>query len=121
MSDKLTLVLGASVHPERYANKAIKMLRAHGHSVVGVGRETGLVNDVDIAQNIPSDLHPDTVTLYINPRIQKEYYDKVLALKPKRVIFNPGTENPDFEAMLQLNDIEPIEACTLVLLSTGQY
>lgn len=121
MPDKVTLVLGASVHPERYANKAIKMLRAHGHTVVGVGRETGTVNDVNIQHDIPADLHPYTVTLYINPRIQKEYYDKVLALKPKRVIFNPGTENPDFEAMLQLNNIQPLEACTLVLLSTGQY
>ena len=121
MSDKLTLVIGASVHPERYANKAIKMLRAHGHSVVGVGRDLGTVNDIEIQNDPPADLHPDTVTLYVNPRIQPQYYDQVLAMKPKRVIFNPGTENAEFENLLKKNDIEPVEACTLVLLSTGQY
>lgn len=97
------------------------MLRAHGHSVVGVGRDLGTVTDVEIASEIPAALHPDTVTLYINPQIQKGYYDKIIALKPKRVIFNPGTENAEFESMLQLNDIEPVEACTLVLLSTNQF
>ena len=121
MSDKLTLVIGASTDPERYANKAIRMLRSHGHSVVGVGRDLGTVVDVVIKAETPADLHPDTVTLYINPRIQKNYYDKVVALKPKRVIFNPGTENEEFEELLRKNDIEPVEACTLVLLSTHQY
>lgn len=121
MSDKLTLVIGASTDPTRYANKAIRMLRSHGHTVVGVGRELGTVSDVTIQPETPADLHPDTVTLYINPRIQKSYYEKVVALKPRRVIFNPGTENPEFEALLQQNGIEPVEACTLVLLSTHQY
>ncbi|MBS1594974.1 MAG: CoA-binding protein [Bacteroidetes bacterium] len=121
MSDKLTLVIGASTQPDRYANKAIRMLRSHGHSVVGVGRDQGTVVDVPIQAEAPAGLHPDTVTLYINPRIQKDYYDKVLALKPKRVIFNPGTENAEFETLLQKNGIEPVEACTLVLLSTNQY
>jgi predicted CoA-binding protein len=121
MSDKTTLVIGASTSPERYAYKAINMLRAHGHPVVGVGRDTGIVNDVEITHDLPADLHPDTVTLYINPRIQKEYYDKVLQLKPRRVIFNPGTENSEFKTLLQQNNIEPVEACTLVLLSTHQF
>ena len=121
MSDKLTLVIGASENPERYSNKAIRMLRKHGHSVAAIGNHAGKVDDVAFSPEIPAGLQPNTVTLYINPRIQKEYYDKVLALKPQRVIFNPGAENPDFEAMLQLNGIEPLEACTLVLLSTNQF
>jgi len=121
MSDKTTLVIGASDNPERYSYKAIKMLRGHGHPVVAVGRHPGQVEDVEFLQEIPKDLHPDTVTLYINTLIQKEYYDKVVALKPRRVIFNPGTENAEFESLVQKNGIEPIEACTLVLLSTNQF
>jgi predicted CoA-binding protein len=121
MSDKITLVIGASTEPSRYANKAIKMLRSHGHEVVGVGRDKGKVADVELRQEIPAGLHPDTVTLYINPAIQKSYYDKVLALKPRRVIFNPGTENEEFEHLLEQNKIAAEEACTLVLLSTGQF
>ena len=121
MSDKVTLVLGASENPERYSCKAIKMLRNHGHSVVAVGPRKGKVEDVEFNLEIPVDLHPDTVTLYVNPTIQKEYYDRVLALKPRRVIFNPGTENAEFESLVQKNGIEPVEACTLVLLSTNQF
>jgi predicted CoA-binding protein len=121
MSDKTTLVIGASDNPDRYSYKAIKMLRAHGHPVVAVGRHPGRVDDVDFLQEIPQDLHPDTVTLYVNPSIQKGYYDKVVALKPRRIIFNPGTENPTFESLVQKNGIEPVEACTLVLLSTNQW
>ena len=121
MSDKTTLVIGASVDPTRYANKAIRMLRSHGHEVVAVGRDKGKVVDVEIQQSIPEGLHPDTVTLYINPTIQKSYYDQVAALKPRRVIFNPGTEHEEFESLMQKNGIEPVEACTLVLLSTNQF
>ena len=121
MSEKTTLVIGASENPERYSYKAIKMLRSHGHPVVAVGPREGKVADVDFNLEIPADLSPDTVTLYVNQNIQKEYYDKVLALKPRRVIFNPGTENDEFESLVHKNGIEPVEACTLVLLSTGQF
>jgi predicted CoA-binding protein len=121
MPDKVTLVIGASADPTRYANKAIRMLRSHGHEVVAVGRDKGKVVDVEIQQTIPADLHPDTVTLYINPMIQKSYYEQIAALKPRRVIFNPGTENEEFETLVKGKGIEPIEACTLVLLSTNQY
>jgi predicted CoA-binding protein len=121
MSDKPTLVIGASENPERYSNKAIRMLRKHGHTVTAVGKHGGKVEDVPFAEQIPEGLHPDTVTLYVNPAVQKEYYDKVIALKPNRVIFNPGAENSEFEALLRSNNIEPVEACTLVLLSTNQF
>lgn len=121
MADEITLVIGASDNPERYSYKAIKMLRGHGHPVVAVGKHKGNVAGVDFVQEIPADLHPDTVTLYVNPSIQKDYYDKIVALKPRRVIFNPGTENDEFESLVQKNGIEPVEACTLVLLSTNQF
>jgi len=121
MEENTTLVIGASDNPERYSYKAIKMLRQHGHPVVAVGKHPGKVEDVEFLEAIPEGLHPDTVTLYINTGIQKEYYDKVVALKPRRVIFNPGTENNEFESLVQKNGIEPVEACTLVLLSTNQF
>jgi hypothetical protein len=121
MSDKLTLVIGASENPERYSNKAIRMLRKHGHTVVAVGKHGGKVEDIAFTEEIPAGIHPDTVTLYINTTIQKEYYDKVVALHPNRVIFNPGTENEEFENLVKQNNIEPVEACTLVLLSTNQF
>ena len=121
MPDKFTLVIGASENPERYSYKAIRMLRKHGHTVVAVGKHGGKVEDVSFSETIPDGIHPDTVTLYVNNAIQKDYYDKVIALHPKRVIFNPGTENAEFEALVQKNNIEPVEACTLVLLSTDQF
>jgi predicted CoA-binding protein len=121
MSDAVTLVIGASENPERYSNKAIKMLRSHGHQVVAVGQRAGRVGDVEITTDIPDGIHPDTVTLYLNREAQKNYYDKVLSLRPRRVIFNPGTESEEFQALVAKNSIEPVEACTLVLLSTNQF
>jgi predicted CoA-binding protein len=121
MSQPITLVLGASENAERYSNKAIRMLRKFGHEVVAVGVHAGKVEDVDILTQIPEGLKPDTVTVYLNPQIQKTYYDSIQALKPRRVIFNPGTENADFEQALEAKGIAPVEACTLVLLSTHQF
>lgn len=121
MSEKRTLVLGATEKTDRYANMAIRRLREHQQAVVAVGRTTGQVLDVPIATDTDEIQQVDTVTLYLNPHNQEPYYDTILALKPRRVIFNPGTENPAFEAKLQQAGIEPIEACTLVMLSTGQY
>jgi hypothetical protein len=118
---KTTLVIGASTTPTRYSFKAIEMLRAHGHSVFALGKVTGTVADVELEQAWDLDWKVDTITMYINPSLQEAYYDKVIALKPKRVIFNPGTENDQFEELLRENGIEVEEACTLVLLSTGQY
>lgn len=116
-----TLVIGASLHDYRYSNKAIKLLRAYKHDVVAVGRETGEVSGVNIEHDMPAQQDIDTVTLYINPTHQQAYYDKLVDLKPRRVIFNPGTENRELEALLEKNGIATEEACTLVLLNTGQY
>ena len=121
METKKTLVLGASEDPNRYSYLAINRLRANGHPVEGIGASVGKVSDVSFGkEKVPFD-GIDTVTLYLNPKRQKEYYDYILSLKPRRIIFNPGTENPELESLALKNDIEPVEACTLVLLGTGQY
>lgn len=118
---KKTLVLGASENPERYSNKAILRLRSKGHSVVAIGRRKGQVDDVPIGTDQEPVADIDTVTLYLNPTNQKPYYDYILSLHPKRIIFNPGTENPELEQLAEENGIYTQEACTLVLLGTGQY
>lgn len=121
MSNKKTLVLGASTKPDRYAFKAITMLVEKGHSVMAIGQNTGEVAGINIrTKNIPlASIH--TVTLYLNPTRQRDYYNYILETKPKRVIFNPGTENPEFSQLLKANGIKVEEACTLVLLATNQY
>lgn len=118
---KKTLVLGASLNPSRYSNMAINRLVNHGHTVEAVGLKKGMVAGVDIATEKEDFENIDTVTLYLNPTRQEEYYDYIISLKPKRVIFNPGTENPEFYEILRKNHIETEVACTLVLLGTNQY
>jgi hypothetical protein len=121
VTEKKTLVLGASENPGRYSNLAINRLRGKGHSVVAIGHRKVKTGDVDIETEKKAFDGVDTVTLYLNPTRQKEYYDYILSLHPKRIIFNPGAENPELAALAQANGIQPLEACTLVLLSTGQY
>lgn len=117
-----TLVIGASEKPDRYAYKVAVSLIHQGHEVVLFGIKEGEVLDKKFITEFPTSIDDlETVTLYINPIIQKEYYAKILALKPKRVIFNPGTENQEFEKMCNDAGIEVSEACSLVMLSTGQY
>lgn len=118
---KKTLVLGASDNPSRYSYLAIQRLRSHGHPVVAIGRKNTKVNDVIIEKEKQEVNDIDTVTLYLNPTHQQEYYDYIVSLKPKRIIFNPGTENEELIRLAKENKIQPLEACTLVMLSTGQY
>ncbi|NVJ88092.1 MAG: CoA-binding protein [Flavobacteriaceae bacterium] len=117
----ITLVLGASTNPNRYSNIAIKRLRAKEIAVIAIGLKTGRVVDVTILTDKKAFDAIDTVTLYLNPKRQEEYYNYVLELKPRRVIFNPGTENLEFKKLLSENGIKVEFACTLVLLSTNQY
>lgn len=118
---KKTLVLGASDKQQRYSFLAIKSLVAKGHEVVGIGKHKSAVGDVKIETDKSPLKDIDTVTVYLNPAHQKEYYDYILGLQPKRIIFNPGAENEELEALARQNKIEPVNACTLVMLSTGQY
>ena len=121
MKNKKTLVLGASTKPERYAFKAITMLVENGHSVLAIGQNQGEVAGITIrTKNIPLK-NIDTVSLYLNALRQREYYNYIIETKPKRVIFNPGTDNPEFYQLLKSNNIKVEEACTLVLLTTNQY
>lgn len=116
-----TIVLGASLNPERYSHLAIQLLRSEGREVLAVGPTPGRVADVDIQPMIPQADDVDTVTLYLKASNQSAYYEDILRLQPRRIIFNPGTENPELEQMAAAQGIEVQEACTLVLLRTGQY
>jgi uncharacterized protein len=118
---KKTLVLGASDNPSRYSNLAIQRLRSYGHQVVAIGRKHTMVNDVVIETEKKNFENIHTVTLYLNASHQKEYYNYILSLKPRRIIFNPGAENHELFDLAKQNNITPLEACTLVMLSTGQY
>ncbi|MDB9783277.1 CoA-binding protein [Winogradskyella sp.] len=119
--NKKTLVLGASLKPERYSNIAINRLLRYNNEVKAFGLKEGEVNGITIDTKLKPYKAIDTVTLYLNAKRQKAYYNYVISLKPNRVIFNPGTENPEFYALLEQHHIAFEEACTLVLLGTGQY
>ena len=118
---KKTVVLGASDNPARYSYLAVEKLNRYGHPVVAIGKTEGLVGNTKIITDRLIEKEVDTVSLYLNPQLQKQYYDYILSLHPKRIIFNPGTENEELFDLAKANGIEPMEACTLVLLGTGQY
>ncbi len=119
--NKKTLVIGASTNPSRYSYLAINRLVEKNQPVEAIGLKKGTVSGVEILTNKPHFDAIDTVTLYVNPKNQVEYYQYIIDLNPKRVIFNPGTENPEFYDLLKEKDIEVEVACTLVLLGTNQY
>lgn len=118
---KLTVVLGASPNPERYSNMAVNRLTAKGHPVVAIGSRAATIGDIPVITEHPALEKVDTVTMYLNPLAQKAYYDYLLQLQPRRIIFNPGAENEELEDIARQHNIQPVEACTLVLLSTGQF
>ncbi len=121
--NKKTVVVGATTNPSRYAFLAAEMLTSYQHSIVPVGIKEGEVMGQPIL-NIkasPKIDGVDTITLYIGPQHQPPYYDYLLSLQPKRIIFNPGTENPEFEKLAEESGVEAIEACTLVMLRSKQY
>lgn len=121
MQKKKTLVIGASLKPHRYAYKAVIKLLSHHIPVVAIGLREGAIGEVKIVKPFPelNDIH--TVTLYIGPKNQPLYTDYILKINPARVIFNPGTENPELEAVLRSRGIEVTENCMLVMLSEGEF
>jgi uncharacterized protein len=121
MEIKKTLVIGASENPERYSHLAVQRLKANQQPVVAIGSRAGYIGDTIIEKEKKAFDHIDTITLYLNPARQKEYYDYIFSLHPKRIIFNPGAENEELENLARQKGIATIDACTLVLLSTGQY
>ena len=116
-----TLVFGASLKSERYSNLVIQKLVSNGIPTEAYGLKEGQVYGIQIKTNLDELTNIDVVTLYLNPERQKEYYQCIIDLRPNKVIFNPGTENPEFYELLKKSDIEVQEACSLVLLATGQY
>ena len=115
------VVLGASPNPSRYSNMAVNRLKEHGHSVYPVGVRDGEVAGLEICKELPKEVNVDTISLYVAPQNMGDWREKIEDLKPKRVIFNPGTEDPKWQSELMNMGIEPQAACTLVLLSIGNY
>jgi predicted CoA-binding protein len=119
--NKPTVVIGASPNADRYSYKATLSLQNHKHTVYPIGIKKGVINGLEIINSKPTLLDIDTITLYIGPENQPQWYEYILSLKPKRLIFNPGTENPELIAIAKTNGIETVIACTLVLLSINHY
>ncbi len=118
---KKTVVIGASPNPERYSNLAVNLLRNNGFEVIPLGIKAGKVADLDIVLDRPVLENTDTVSIYLNSQSQKDWYDYILGLHPKRIIFNPGAENPELEELARSKGIETENACTLVLLKTRAF
>ena len=118
---KKTLVLGVSLNEARYSNKVVHKLISKDHQVSEIGFKSGIVSNINVSTKNKSYKNIDTVTLYLSPINQVNFYEYILSLQPKRVIFNPGTENKEFQNILHQNGIKTEIACTLVLLSTNQY
>ena len=118
---KKTLVFGASLKSNRYSYLTLQKLKARNIETVAYGQKSGEVFGIQIKTNLEHFHNIHTITLYLNPSHQPEYYWKIIKLRPKRVIFNPGTENPEFYEILNKSNIEVLVACSLVLLGTGQY
>lgn len=117
-----TLVLGASPNPDRYSYAAVESLRAGGHDVIAIGSRIGRIGDVDILTEWPEEIPElDTITLYLGPDRQREHYARIIGYRPRRIIFNPGTENAELVRMARAAGIETEIACTLVLLSLKAY
>ena len=122
MMKKKTAVLGASSNPQRYSYLAVSRLSEAGHEVIALGKEAGKIGNIDIIATFPEKIIKlDTLSLYINPAIQRQYTDYILGLHPRRIIFNPGTENPELKRLAESKGINTIEACTLVMLRLGTY
>lgn len=119
--NKKTVVIGASLKTDRFSNRAVRMLKRNGHEAIALGFEQGDIEGVRVETDWKPYDGVDTVSLYLNPQRQQAYYDYILRLKPNRIIFNPGTENPELEEKARQSGIQALEACTLVLLTTGQY
>lgn len=118
---KKILVIGASEEVSRYANKAIKALLAKGYAVEAISKKAGEVDGIKFHTDRPNFKNIDTVTLYLNPERQKDFYNYLIGLQPRRIIFNPGAENIEFEKLAQDAGILTEQACTLVLLSIGNF
>lgn len=119
--NKRTLVIGATPNTSRVAYTAVHMLKEYNHDIVLYGIKKGEVAGHPILNDFPAKEEIDTVTLYISAKWQAPYYQKLVELNPKRIIFNPGTENSELQQLAEEHGIECVNACTLVMLRTGHY
>ena len=117
----LTLVLGASSRSDRYSNRAVRSLRDQGHPVLAIGAREGRVHDVPILTELPPGAVVDTVTLYVGSAALAIWAERLLAMRPRRIVFNPGSENAAFAGLAEAEGIEVVEGCTLVMLAVGTY
>lgn len=118
---RIVAVLGASENPNSYSNKAVRLLAQKGFDVVAVGKSFGNIGYIPIQTHLEVSQDIDTITIYLSPQNQKNYYEKIVQIKPKKVIFNPGAENPELEDLLKQHQIRYEEACSLVLLNLNQF
>ena len=120
---KKTVIVGSTPKPYRYAHQAALMLEEREFPFVPLGIQEGAVLGQEILNvyDKPAIDEVDTLTLYVNPNRQKGWYDYLLSLKPNRIIFNPGSENPEFKKLAEAQGVECVEACTLVMLSVGNF
>lgn len=121
VDQKKTIIIGASPNKERYAYKATALLASKGHEVVPVGVREGQIAGLDIVSGQPPVKEVHTVSLYIGPQRQEPYYEYILNLKPKRIIFNPGTENPELETKAKKQGVETVNNCTIIMLNINEY
>ncbi|MCF8302340.1 MAG: CoA-binding protein [Bacteroidales bacterium] len=118
---KKTLVIGASPKPVRFSHQCVKELTQHQHPVIALGNREGEIDGVPIQKGKPQMEDVHTITLYLGPKNQQEYYDYILGLKPERIIFNPGTENDELKLMAEQQGIQTVMSCTLMMLSYGTF
>ena len=119
---KRVVVLGASNKPDRYAYRALKMLRQHGHEVIPINPVLDTIEGIPVVKDLSQVTgEVDTVTMYVGPKISEGLTEKLTALKPKRVIFNPGAENPALSSHLHAHGIVPLNDCTLIMLGSGDF
>ncbi len=118
---KPTVILGASSNPDRYSFLATEKLARYGHNVYPIGIRSGNINGISIITDRPELKNVDTITVYLSALNQKDWYNYILILNPKRIIFNPGAENPELEQLAAEKGISVVNACTLVMLSIGNY
>ena len=120
-SEKKTLLIGASLNAERMSNRVAKLLAQQEYETILIGNRDGSINENKIYTSLPDLKNIDTVTMYLAPEKQSQYYNYILSLQPKRIIFNPGAENPELARLAVENGIEVINACTMVMLTIGNY
>jgi predicted CoA-binding protein len=118
---KLTIVLGASANPARYSFRAVERLTEYGYQVIAIGRREGSIGEIPIMTGMPEIENVHTISLYLSSDNQVQYYDFILRLCPRRIIFNPGTENRQLAEICREQGIEVVENCTLVMLSLHEF